>query len=57
MTTNENGLREGEIDIINNFTRRKLAPEEVFVFSLVLCDNEIDRDHERFSEDALKKLE
>lgn len=57
MTTNENGLREGEIDIINSFTRRKLAPEEVFVFSLVLCDNEIDRDHERFSEDALKKLE
>lgn len=57
MTKNENGLREGEIELINNFTRRKLAPEEVFVFSLVLCDNEIDRDYERFSVSALNKLE
>ena len=57
MTNNINGLREGEIDLINTFARRKLEPEEVCAFSLVLCDNEIDRDHERFSVDALKKLE
>jgi hypothetical protein len=42
---------------INSFTLSPLTPDEVFVFSVVLCDNEIDRDGERFTVDSLKTLE
>ncbi len=45
-----------ELEKINKFTRRPLSPEEVYVFSVVLCDNEIDRDFERFSTNALEKM-
>ncbi len=45
-----------ELEKINKFTRRPLNPEEVYVFSVVLCDNEIDRDFERFSTNALEKM-
>lgn len=41
---------------INKFTRRPLTEDEVYVFSVVLCDNEIDRDCERFSNEALAEL-
>ena len=46
----------GEMEEINRYTRREYAPEEVYTFSLVLCDNEVDRDWERFSIPALEKL-
>lgn len=45
-----------DLEKINKFTRREMKPEELFVFSVVLCDNEIDRDFERFSTEALKKM-
>lgn len=41
---------------INRFTRREFAEEELYTFSVILCDNEIDRDGERFSDGALEKL-
>ena len=44
------------LDKINRFTRRKLTEDEVYVFDLVLCDNDIDRDCERFSDKALEAL-
>ncbi|MDD5952716.1 MAG: hypothetical protein PUC32_03560 [Oscillospiraceae bacterium] len=34
-----------------------MKPEELYTFSVVLCDNEVDRDYERFTVDALKKLQ
>jgi hypothetical protein len=33
-----------------------LKAEDVFTFKLVLCDNEVDRDYERFSAKALEGL-
>lgn len=45
-----------EMKKINRYTRREYKPEEVYTFSLVLCDNEVDRDFERFSVSALEKL-
>ena len=48
---------EQDLSLINNFTRRKLTQDEVYVFSVVLCDNNIDREHERFTDKALEKLE
>ena len=44
------------LDKINKFTRRKLSEDEVYVFSVILCDNDIDRDCERFSDEALEAL-
>ena len=44
------------LDKINRFTRRKLTGDEVYVFSVILCDNDIDRDCERFSDKALEAL-
>ncbi|MBW7572721.1 hypothetical protein [Caproiciproducens faecalis] len=41
---------------INRYTRREFTAEEIYTFSVVLCDNEIDRDGERFTEEALQKL-
>lgn len=46
-----------ELELINSYTRRKLSAEEVYVFSVVLCDNDIDRDGERFTVEALFELE
>ncbi len=45
-----------ELELINTYTRNPLKAEEVYCFNLTLCDNEVDRDFERFSVEALKKL-
>lgn len=41
---------------INRLTRRELSEDEVFTFSIRLCDNDVDRDNERFTLEALKRL-
>ena len=45
-----------DINLINKYTKRELNKNEVYVFSLVLCDNEIDRDYERFTSESLEVL-
>ena len=47
---------QAELEQIRRYTRRDLAPEELYVFPAVLCDNQIDRDGERFSRDCLREL-
>lgn len=44
------------LDKINKFTRREFSEKEIYVFSVILCDNDIDRDYECFSDNALEKL-
>lgn len=44
------------LEKINRYTRKALTADEVFVFTATLCDNEVDRDYERFTVDALKTL-
>lgn len=44
------------LEKINKFTRREFCGEELYVFSVILCDNDIDRDGERFSDRALEQL-
>lgn len=46
-------LTDVDMEKINRFTRRKMEPTEIYDFSIILCDNDIDRDYERFSIDAL----
>ena len=57
-TTENPGTEEMEVRLaqLNQFTRRTLTQEEVFLFDVRLCDNEIDRDGERFSLEALEQL-
>ena len=47
---------QDDLTKINRFTRRPFAAEEVYTFKVVLCDNEIDRDGERFATQALYGL-
>ncbi len=49
-------ITDEELEQINKLSRRKLGKDEVFVFSVVLCDNDIDRDFERFTTESLYKL-
>ena len=49
-------LPEEELALINRHTLRDLTRDEVFCFSLTLCDNLVDRDMERFDIPALHRL-
>ena len=44
------------LEKINRFTRRPMTADEVYTFDVILCDNDIDRDCERFSDEALCEL-
>ena len=46
----------GDLALINRLSRRELKEEEVYTFALRLCDNQIDRDGERFDRAALERL-
>jgi len=48
---------EEELALVHKFTRKKLAAEELYCFSVKLCDNDIDRDGERFTAKCLKGLQ
>lgn len=57
QTQTEDGVvTEEALAAINRYTQKDLTADEVFVFSAVLCDNEIDRDFERFSIESLQTL-
>ncbi|MEG2176515.1 MAG: hypothetical protein RRY97_06525 [Oscillibacter sp.] len=45
-----------ELAAINGFAKTALRPEQVYTFAVRLCDNEVDRDWERFDEAALSVL-
>ncbi len=49
-------LPEEELKLIGKFARKELSQEEIYTFSVILCDNEIDRDNEKFTIPALKTL-
>lgn len=44
------------LEHLNKFTRRQLSEDEVFIFTVKLCDNEIDRDNERFTRQSLDAM-
>lgn len=45
-----------QMEAINALAKARLNPEQVYVFSLRLCDDQVDRDFERFHEGALPGL-
>ena len=57
-TENQVGVPTDEdMLLINEYSLRPLEKDEIFSFSVKLCDNDIDRDFERFNEKSLKALE
>lgn len=48
---------EKDYEMINTFTRREFSKEELYVFEVTLCDNDIDQDLEKFSVNALNSLQ
>ena len=48
-------IRE-ELEAINRYAKTALTEEQVYAFSVRLCDNEVDRDFERFDTEALERL-
>ena len=50
------GVTDEMLREINKYTRQDLTADDVFVFSVLLCDNEVDRDFERFSQKSLRTL-
>jgi hypothetical protein len=44
-----------ELEQINSMTRRELEEEQLYLFSVRLCDNEVDRDGERFTTETLQE--
>lgn len=49
-------LAAGDLELIGQLARKPMSPEEVYTFSVRLCDNEIDRDFERFLPRTLEEL-
>lgn len=41
---------------IQQFSRRELLPEEIYVFNVDLCNNDVDRDFEKFSVETLGQM-
>ena len=53
----EGGVPVGrQLEAINALAKAELTAEQVYVFSLRLCDDQVDRDHERFDTEALAGL-
>lgn len=54
--TVEKAVKDADLAAINAFSRRELTAEEVYTFSVRACDDQPDRDFERFSEDCIRAL-
>lgn len=50
-------VSEEDLKAINKHTLTPLKAEEVFTFKAVLCDNDVDRDFERFNIKALQDMQ
>ena len=51
------GLNESDaLEKINQYTRRPLTKEEVYIFPVTLCNNDIDRDTEQFTLESLRVM-
>lgn len=54
----EKGFQPNQDDLaaVNRYTRRPFAAEELYLFSVTLCNNDVDRDYEKFTPQALQEL-
>lgn len=47
---------DGTAEAVNRFSLRPLRPEEIAVFTLDLCHNQVDRHFSRFPEEELERI-
>ena len=52
----QRGMAAEDLALINALAKAELTAEQVYVFTLRLCDNEVDRDFERFDGETLERL-
>lgn len=52
----EPGLLQEDLDKIFKYAQKEIDPADLYTFSVQLCNNDIDRDHERFALDTLQQL-
>ena len=52
----ELAVTDKELALINQLTLKELTADEVFTFKVAICDNQVDRDFEKFSDDCLDGL-
>ena len=50
-------ITEAELKAINKYTMDPLAADEVFTFKAVLCDNDVDRVFDQFTQKALQDMQ
>lgn len=50
------GVTSEDLELINKFTLKELKAEDVYVFNTILCNNDVDRDFEKFSVASLNKM-
>ena len=51
-----NEITARDLWLINAYERRKLTSDDAYVFTIKLCDNDVDRDGERFTVESLNML-
>lgn len=49
-------VTEKDMELINQFSTKELTTKDVYAFRVVACDNQIDRDMERFDDSALSEM-
>ena len=47
---------ERQLERVNMQSKTPLKAEEVYVFAVRLCDDQVDRDYERFATEVLPEL-
>ena len=52
----ESEISQTELARINTMTMTEVTEDDVFTFKAILCDNQVDRDNEAFSDETLKQL-
>ncbi|PKM71511.1 MAG: hypothetical protein CVU91_13390 [Firmicutes bacterium HGW-Firmicutes-16] len=49
-------LDDGELELINRQSLKTLTAEDVYVFKVAACNNQVDRDFEKFSDAVLSDM-
>ena len=52
----ESEISQTELARINTMTMTEVTENDVFTFKAILCDNQVDRDNEAFSDETLNQL-
>lgn len=56
VNSDANALEADDLELLEFLGKSDLKREDIYVFRLLLCDNEVDRDFERFDHEALVRL-